>query len=82
MYVPKIGERVAVGDVLAGLKPYQSRVVEEKRQLDDNIKKLESFLDGKQEIAQEELDLLMQQLAIMKIYSMILDKRIQLWKKP
>lgn len=59
---------------------YQSRVINEKSELDDKIEKLHSFLSRENlEIQKVQLDLLIKQLDTMRMYSVILSDRISLF---
>lgn len=62
------------------MKPYQQRVIEEKRELDTKIKALNAFLDARPEkpgaISSHEFLRLRYQLALMKAYSNVLEERI------
>lgn len=57
---------------------WQSRVIEERNELDVKIQRLKSFLASKlaSELNEEEERWLMIQLKIMEAYSLVLDKRI------
>jgi uncharacterized protein len=60
------------------MKPYQERVVEEKRELDLKIEKLRGYINaGMQGASIEEGALLTRQIETMTTYSDILDKRIE-----
>ena len=61
------------------MKPYQERVVTEKKELDEKISKLESFLvsPAYEELSQENQYLLDKQHLNMKEYSTILSLRIK-----
>lgn len=65
----------------AELQPHQARVVEEKIDLDEKIKKLLGFIlsDGFQKLQQFEKSDLRDQLQVMLNYSKILEKRILLF---
>jgi hypothetical protein len=61
------------------LQPYQERVVEEKKELDEKIAKLTTFLDGEIFAAmsdQKEQIRLIRQRAVMGEYSRLLGDRI------
>jgi hypothetical protein len=62
------------------LAPHQVRVVEEKLALDENIKKLQKFIEGKSDtylgLPEEEVMDLNNQLQAMTHYSLILQRRI------
>lgn len=60
------------------MKPFQQRVVDEKKELDDRIKKLASFTKGPiiLELPTDEQDRLTCQRRIMIEYSRILGSRI------
>ena len=65
---------------LVKVKPYQERVIVEKRDLDEKIAKLNAFLRLKQEVANlpdNELRRLLNQVRIMELYSSILEERIE-----
>lgn len=61
--------------------PYQQRVVEERRQLDNKVGLLDQFLSTNASInlTHEERSLLALQSDTMKLYSAILQKRISLF---
>ena len=62
------------------MEDYQLRVVEEKRELDDKIEKLDDFISSKdflKKVSSIQQDLLIQQLMFMKNYSMVLHHRIE-----
>ena len=63
--------------------PYQQRVLNEKKELDEKIQKLESFLDNDlfKNLNETERNLLKSHLGIMSIYSDILKLRINLFIK-
>lgn len=63
------------------LEPYQQRVVEEKRQLDERLSALTVFLlDGRaRNLPRHEYNLLEAQLSAMTSYSDILAQRIDLF---
>lgn len=60
------------------MEPYQQRVVDEKRELDEKLDKLIEFVktDAFKLINSEEQGRLKRQLAIMEQYSMVLSERI------
>jgi len=60
------------------LKPWQARIVEEKRELDVKINRLEIFMNGAEFFALEKEDALLmnRQLAHMKAYSGVLFERL------
>lgn len=62
-------------------EPYQEKVFEEKRQLDEKIYNLNMFLGGTHDISPKHLELLKQQFFTMKEYSEILHKRILNFKE-
>ena len=64
------------------LQPYQSRVVEEKRELDEKIDKLVKFHGSEAFIglSSDERDRLTRQSDIMRSYSAILSERISAFK--
>lgn len=59
------------------MKEYQIRVIEEKIELDQKIKKLSDFILSKRKIPQKESDLMGKQLSIMRNYSACLSERIR-----
>jgi CHASE3 domain sensor protein len=59
------------------MKPYQQRVVDEKKELDQKIEKLTSFLKEPQTKCLIELERLQRQLVIMHQYSEVLGERIE-----
>jgi uncharacterized protein len=61
---------------------WQSRVIEEKKALDDKITKLQVFIGGDTfvNLEDDQADLLTQQLHVMTEYSVILGKRIAAFK--
>lgn len=63
------------------LLPHQQRVVDEKKELDDKILKLDTFIKNEQgpfiSLSTEEQDRLRRQFTAMKSYTDILDERIQ-----
>lgn len=61
------------------MKPFQERVVEEKKQLDEKIEKLNTFLDHVEisSIPQDEWERLTRQQALMLSYSQVLGERIE-----
>lgn len=63
------------------LAPHQQRVVEEARELDEKIDKLDAFLRTEKAAAIDgtEKTLLGSQLMAMKVYSNFLHARIRLW---
>ena len=60
------------------MKPHQERVVEERRKLDEDRKKLEEFLHGPEpaEIDPAERERLHRQELIMQLFSQVLFERI------
>lgn len=59
------------------MKPYQQRVADEKRDLDEKINKLNIFLlDRTKSISSNERMLLERQMRVMREYSNILQTRI------
>lgn len=60
---------------------YQLRVVEEKAELDDKIRRLSAFFTSVSYagLAQKEQDLLQQQLVAMRRYSEVLRARLVFW---
>lgn len=65
------------------MEPHQQRVVDEKAELDEKIKKLETFLmrDVFCTLPEIEQSLLCTQAAIMRSYSAVLKERISTCKK-
>ena len=65
------------------LEPYQVRVIQEKKELDEKIERLNTFLDSdkKDKIDFEELNLLLSQRDVMEDCSIILERRIELFLK-
>lgn len=63
---------------MAELQPFQQPVVDEKKDLDDKIQKLRSFLDTEafKKLHSIDQDLLFKQLSIMAIYSETLQQRL------
>jgi hypothetical protein len=61
------------------LEPYQERVVDEKRQLDEKIELLTTFLNSKAalDVLEDEQQRLVRQLGIMHLYSRVLGERIK-----
>ena len=64
------------------MEEHQKRVKLEKEELDIKIKKLDDFLNKDSVIVNERIELnrLINQLFVMKLYSDILDSRIKSWK--
>lgn len=60
------------------LAPHQQRVVVEKEELDDKIKKLLAFMDGEifRKLPMDERERMRRQLQYMENYSDVLDERI------
>lgn len=65
------------------MEPYQQRVVDERKELEDRIVKLEKFINDKRfnELSYAHQRLLSKQKLIMCDYSDILDARIQLFNE-
>ncbi|WP_337918720.1 crAss001_48 related protein [Vibrio cholerae] len=61
------------------MEPHQQRVVEEKKELDSKIEKLNTFIDGQvfKKLDNEDKKLLIKQLHEMKAYSRTLGCRIR-----
>lgn len=61
------------------MEAYQGRVIEERKQLDERLKKLETFIaqDVFQHIDPDEQNRLKRQLEVMTEYRNILDRRIE-----
>lgn len=62
------------------MRPYQQRVVDEKKELDDKLEKLSKFIDNEDlffALEIEDQDLLGEQEDLMKRYSEVLQKRIE-----
>jgi hypothetical protein len=61
------------------LKPHQQRVVEEKRELDEKIEKLDAFIKGElfKTLPSDECSRLARQRVAMLDYSRILEARIE-----
>lgn len=66
------------------MQEYQQRVVEEKRELDEKLEKLDSYLaeDTFLELDEPNRDLLLDQREYMDQYSRILAHRIMLFSQP
>ncbi len=64
---------------MSDLQPHQQRVVDEKKELDEKISKLETFTQGElfSTLDKDDQTLLSQQLDVMNSYSEILGKRIE-----
>lgn len=62
------------------LKPYQNRVVKEKKELDVKLQKLNAFLLTPEGADPVELELLRRQLEAMTRYSTVLGERIARFK--
>ena len=64
------------------MEEHQKRVKLEKEKLDIKIKKLDDFLNKDSVIVNERIELnrLINQLFVMKLYSDILDSRIKSWE--
>jgi len=64
------------------MQPYQERVVEEKRQLDEKTKRLEAFMGGDifPTLPKDEQERMKEQRAAMTRYSDILGRRIAAFK--
>lgn len=63
------------------MRPYQERVVKEKKELDEKLEKLQQFLkEPVGEPSEAELHLLSNQASVMQTYSRILRERIALFK--
>jgi len=64
------------------LKPYQQRVVEEKKELDAKIERIAAFLDSEEfnNVEADEQHLIVQQEFVMVIYSNVLSQRIAAFK--
>lgn len=64
------------------MEEHQKRVKLEKEELDIKIKKLDDFLNKDSVIVNERIELnrLINQLYVMKLYSDILDSRIKSWE--
>lgn len=62
-------------------EPYQERVLAEKRELDDKLSRLESFLTPEEDtrLDEEERTRLTTQLDLMRQYSTVLGERITAW---
>lgn len=61
------------------MEPHQQRVVDEKKELDDKISKLDSFIGTETfnlSVDRREQGRLKVQLGIMRAYSLILEERI------
>lgn len=61
------------------MEPYQQRVIDEKKELDDKIEKLTSFLtndEQRSKVSDQEADRMQRQLDCMNAYSGILGERI------
>jgi hypothetical protein len=65
------------------LPPYQQRVVEEKTQLDERIKKLEAFCGSEEhsKLSSETINVLARQRRAMLEYSLILHERIAMFER-
>lgn len=68
------------------MAPHEERVVAEKKELDDRLKKLHDFVLGGNknfhELKQRDKDLLRAQLQVMDRYSEILEERIARFSLP
>jgi len=67
------------------MQPYQERVVEERRELDEKISKLDKFIAGNEifdALPPDEKYRLRDQLRVMMRYSSILGERIEKLPKP
>jgi histone acetyltransferase (RNA polymerase elongator complex component) len=64
------------------MKPHEERVVQEKKELDRKLHKLELFIQGATFLTldEKEKELLRTQAKVMISYSVILDERIRLFK--
>jgi len=62
--------------------PYQERVVEEHKALDEKTQKLEEFIVGEvfAILPVEEAQLLLQQVVLMRTYRTVLANRIELFR--
>ena len=62
--------------------PYQERVVEEHKALDEKTQKLEDFIVGEvfAALPVEEAQLLLQQVVLMRTYRTVLANRIELFR--
>ena len=60
------------------MEDYKSRLAQERKELDEKIEKLESFINSQEfyKVSPEEKDLLIEQHDTMTDYSVILGKRI------
>jgi len=60
------------------VEPYQQRVVDEKRELDEKLQRLNAFLQGRAfaGVSNHDRDLLPKQAVVMQTYSNILEQRI------
>lgn len=60
------------------MKPHEERVVQEKKDLDEKLTKLQTFVDGPvfSQIAPQDRDLLLRQRSHMRKYSEVLGLRI------
>lgn len=66
------------------MKDWQTRVIQEKTDLDEKIKKLEAFMETEEfsdEVDEEEQERLTRQGAIMQDLSLVLDERIAAFKE-
>ena len=63
-------------EVVREYRPYQQRVVDEKKELDEKIQRLGKFLESDNDIDRTDLSLLFAQLSSMQTYSQILKIRI------
>jgi hypothetical protein len=61
------------------MEAYQSRVIDEKQELDSKLEKLDQFATSEQfaTVAPAEQERLQRQLQIMKNYSQVLSERIE-----
>lgn len=66
------------------MEPWQERVIQEKKELDEKIEKLKKFIKNAPEKIATETEMLRLevQFTIMQSYSNILDVRIKSWEKP
>jgi len=59
------------------MKDYQIRVIEEKKELDKKLSKLDAFLTNDTPLEKPEYDRLKRQHRIMLLYSQVLQERIE-----
>lgn len=66
------------------LEPHQERVVDEKDELDDRLRKLKKFIDTNQqfnELPDKDKELMRKQSVAMEAYASVLDERIKIFRE-